>query len=41
MAVGARARIYFVNEGLNLASNFHPIRIPLGRWCTPKALPIR
>ncbi len=25
MAVGERARIYFVNEGLNLASNFHPI----------------
>jgi nitrite reductase (NO-forming) len=25
MNVGERARIYFVNEGLNLASNFHPI----------------
>lgn len=25
MAVGERARIYFVNEGLNLTSNFHPI----------------
>lgn len=25
MAVGERARIYFVNEGLNLDSNFHPI----------------
>jgi len=25
MAVGERARIYFVNEGLNLNSNFHPI----------------
>ena len=25
MAVGERARIYFINEGLNLASNFHPI----------------
>jgi nitrite reductase (NO-forming) len=25
MAVGERARIFFVNEGLNLASNFHPI----------------
>ncbi len=25
MAVGERARIYFVNAGLNLASNFHPI----------------
>ncbi|GJM38245.1 MAG: hypothetical protein DHS20C19_16120 [Acidimicrobiales bacterium] len=25
MAVGERARIYFVNEGLNLASNFHAI----------------
>ena len=25
MAVGERARIFFVNEGLNLDSNFHPI----------------
>jgi nitrite reductase (NO-forming) len=25
MEVGQRARIYFVNEGLNLDSNFHPI----------------
>lgn len=25
MAVGERARIYFVNAGLNLTSNFHPI----------------
>jgi nitrite reductase (NO-forming) len=25
MSVGERARIYFVNEGLNLNSNFHPI----------------
>ena len=25
MGVGERARIYMVNEGLNLASNFHPI----------------
>ncbi|MBK6312674.1 MAG: hypothetical protein IPF42_19635 [Candidatus Microthrix sp.] len=25
MKVGERARIYFVNEGLNLTSNFHPI----------------
>lgn len=25
MRVGERARIYFVNEGLNLDSNFHPI----------------
>ncbi|MDX1467936.1 MAG: c-type cytochrome [Acidimicrobiia bacterium] len=25
MSVGERARIYFVNEGLNLDSNFHPI----------------
>jgi nitrite reductase (NO-forming) len=25
MQVGERARIYFVNEGLNLDSNFHPI----------------
>lgn len=25
MNVGERARIYFVNEGLNLVSNFHPI----------------
>jgi len=25
MKVGERARIYFVNEGLNLDSNFHPI----------------
>lgn len=25
MQVGERARIYFVNEGINLASNFHPI----------------
>jgi len=25
MAVGERARIYMVNEGLNLTSNFHPI----------------
>lgn len=25
MEVGQRARIYFVNAGLNLASNFHPI----------------
>jgi plastocyanin len=25
MAVGERARIYFVNAGLNLDSNFHPI----------------
>jgi nitrite reductase (NO-forming) len=25
MAVGERARIHFVNEGLNLASNWHPI----------------
>jgi nitrite reductase (NO-forming) len=25
MNVGERARIYFVNEGLNLDSNFHPI----------------
>ncbi len=25
MNVGERARIYFVNEGLNLTSNFHPI----------------
>jgi nitrite reductase (NO-forming) len=25
MGVGERARIYFVNEGLNLTSNFHPI----------------
>lgn len=25
MAVGERARIYFVNHGLNLNSNFHPI----------------
>ena len=25
MAVGEKARIYFVNAGLNLASNFHPI----------------
>ncbi|MCJ7779758.1 MAG: plastocyanin/azurin family copper-binding protein [Acidimicrobiia bacterium] len=25
MAVGEKARIYFVNEGLNLNSNFHPI----------------
>lgn len=25
MGVGERARIYFVNEGLNLDSNFHPI----------------
>ena len=25
MSVGERARIYFVNEGLNLTSNFHPI----------------
>ncbi len=25
MAVGERARIYFVNEGLSLNSNFHPI----------------
>jgi len=25
MAVGERARIYFVNQGLNLVSNFHPI----------------
>ena len=25
MTVGERARIYFVNEGLNLNSNFHPI----------------
>jgi nitrite reductase (NO-forming) len=25
MSVGDRARIYFVNEGLNLNSNFHPI----------------
>lgn len=25
MNVGDRARIYFVNQGLNLASNFHPI----------------
>ena len=25
MQVGERARIYFVNEGLNLNSNFHPI----------------
>jgi nitrite reductase (NO-forming) len=25
MAVGERARIYFINEGLNLNSNFHPI----------------
>lgn len=25
MEVGERARIYFVNEGLNLTSNFHPI----------------
>ena len=25
MAVGERARIYFVNEGLNLDANFHPI----------------
>jgi nitrite reductase (NO-forming) len=25
MAVGERARIYFVNAGLNLVSNFHPI----------------
>ncbi|MDG2027099.1 MAG: plastocyanin/azurin family copper-binding protein [Acidimicrobiales bacterium] len=25
MQVGGRARIYFVNEGLNLVSNFHPI----------------
>lgn len=25
MQVGERARIYFVNEGLNLTSNFHPI----------------
>jgi len=25
MTVGDRARIYFVNEGLNLNSNFHPI----------------
>ena len=25
MEVGERARIYFVNEGLNLNSNFHPI----------------
>jgi plastocyanin len=25
MAVGERARIYMVNEGLNLNSNFHPI----------------
>ena len=25
MKVGERARIYFVNEGLNLNSNFHPI----------------
>ena len=25
MAVGERARIYMVNEGLNLDSNFHPI----------------
>jgi nitrite reductase (NO-forming) len=25
MAVGERARIYFINEGLNLDSNFHPI----------------
>jgi nitrite reductase (NO-forming) len=25
MAVGERARIYFINAGLNLTSNFHPI----------------
>lgn len=25
MAVGERARIYFINAGLNLSSNFHPI----------------
>ncbi len=25
MNVGERARIYFINEGLNLTSNFHPI----------------
>ena len=25
MSVGERARIYFINEGLNLNSNFHPI----------------